>query len=265
MSITKDFSNGLWYEAITGTGTITVGDGGSSVSISSPAGSSARSRYYAIALPGEQLTFSVMARNIPNGLSGFAACFIDIPINTLQNTQAITSEDLQVYTVSAVVPSNLVGPQKIAFGVGSYSALDGSAEFINPVITRAGSHVVMEGFIQFADGGGWTLREDYLNYNVGDIAWNDSDKTLLIKPSVTYDFSEISGTNQFRPTLLISGSPDGNTTEVYSWTGSNTNSNGWCKIQACTHALAPAVPVNLSNATNQTRFCGFRLVMVGDG
>ncbi len=264
MSITKDFSNGLWYEAITGTGTITVGDSGASVSISSPAGSSARSRYYTVGFAGETVSFSVMARNIPNGLSGFAGCWIDTPIDTIQNAQEIKSEDLQVYTVSAVVPSNVLGPQTIAFGVGSYSALDGSAEFLNPVITRSGSGVVMEGMLEFTNGGGWLLREDYANYNVGDIVWNDSDKTLLIKPSVAYAFTDNQG-NNFRPVLQVTGSPDGNTTEVYSWNGSNTNVNGWCKIQACSHALAPAVPVNLSTTTNQTRFCSFRLTTVNNG
>jgi hypothetical protein len=265
MSITKDFSNDQWEEVITGTGTITVQDSGASVLISSPSGSSARSRYYTVALPGETLTFTVQARDMPDGLSGNAGIWIDIPTNSLTNVQQVKSLDLQVYTVSAVVPFHLIGPQQVAFGVGSYAALDGSAEFINPCITRSGSHVVMEGMLNFPNGGGVSLREDYLNVNVGTITWNDSDKTYLIKPSEAFNFSTLGGGIQFRPILFISGSPDGNTTEVYSWAGSNTNASGWIKIQACTHLAAPAVPVNLSNATNQSRFCSFRLLMVGDG
>jgi len=261
MSITKDFSNDLWYESITGTGSITVNDGGASILISSPAGSTARSRYYTMAFAGEKVTFSVMARNMPDGLDGFAGIWIDIPIGDLINVQQVMSEDLQVYTVEAIVPYHLIGPQKIAFGVGSYSELNGSAEFINPVITRSGSHVVMEGFIEFADGGGFILREDYLNYNVGLLEWNVSDQTLKISPSVAYDFQETGGTNQFRPLLTIAGAPDGNNTVVYSWTGSCIGFNAQVKLQACSSTS----PIDLLNATNQTRFCGFRLVMVGDG
>lgn len=265
MSITKDFSNALWSETITGTGTITVQDSGKSVLISSPAGSSARSRYYTNAMAGELLTFTVMARNMPDGLDGYAGIWIDIPINSVKNVQQVKSSDLQVYTVQAVVPHHLIGPQKVAFGVGSYGALDGSAEFINPVITRSGSHVVMEGMLQFNDGGGWELRDDYLNFNVGTITWNDSDKTVLIKPSIAFDFN-VSGEIQYRPLLFITGASDSNFSKrVYSWTGSNTNANGWIKIQACDHKVTPPVPVNLSTSTDGVRYCSFRLVMVGDG
>lgn len=267
MSITKDFSNNSWYKTVTGSGvgSVTVGNSGATVSISSPTGGSARCRYFTNVLPGEKVTFSIQARNVPAGLSGYAAMFIDSPLGSLRNVQLITSDDLQVYTISAIIPYHLVGPQKIAFGIGSYTSLDGSAEFLNPVITRSGSNVVMEGMIQFNSGGGWSVREDYLNYNIGTITWNDADKTVLIKPAIDYQFAETGSTNEFRPILFITGSPDQNTNEVYSWSGSNTSYRGWCKIQACTHAAAPAVPVNLSNATNGNRFCSLRLVMVGNG
>lgn len=265
MSITKDFSKDLWQEKITGTGNINVTEGGSVITIDSPVGNSARSRYHTIAFAGDKLTFTCVAKNIPvGGLNGFAGIWIDIPIDNLINVQEVTSLDSQLVKVEAVVPEHLIGPVRIAYGVGSFSALDGSAEFINPKITRGGSHVVMEGFIEFADGGGFVLREDYLNYNVGTLVWNDSDKTLLISPSVSYDFQDADG-NQFRPLLTIAGAPDGNTTEVYSWTGSCVNLAAQVKLQACTHAAAPAVPVNLDTSTNVKRFCGFRLYMVGDG
>lgn len=260
MSITKDFGNTLWYQEVTGTGSVTIQDGGQSVLISSPSGSSARKRYYTIAMPGERLTFSCLARNIPDGLNGFAGIWIDIPIGTLKNVQQIKSEDLQMYTVEAVVPIHLVGPQKIAFGVGSYSALDGSAEFINPVITRSGTHVVMEGFIQFFATGSFMVRSDYLNYNIGSIGWNPTASTLDITTAELFDFQEGSGLNQFRPIVQVTGAPDGNSTEVLTWTGSCVGFDGKVRIQACN----AAGPINLQ-AVSVDRFVGFRLLMVGDG
>lgn len=259
MSITKDFNNDLWDKDITGTGTVTVGDSGASILISSPSGSTARARYYTVGWPGERLTFTVLARNVPSALTGHAGIFIDSDIGALKNVQQIKSEFLQMYTVEIVVPFHVVGPQRIAFGVGSYSTLDGQAEFMNPVINRSSNGVIMEGMLEFAAGGGWLLREDYQNYNVGAITFDAVSKTLRVNPSVPYNFQDQSG-HQFRPIVQVTGAPDGNTTQVYSWTGSVTGITSIVSIQACA-----STPVDLAGGTVAKRFCSFRVTTVGSG
>ena len=263
MSITKDFSNDLWDERILGTGTVLVDATGDSVFISSPLGSSAIKRYYLYGYAGETITFTVQARNIPSGLAGFAGVFIDIPVGGLKNTQEVSSEDLQMYTVSAVVPATVVGYQKIAVGIGSYGGLDGGAEFISPVITRSGSGVIMTGFLQCPTTANDIpfLRQDYYNHGVGDIQWDATKKVLTVSPSDSYNFIENS--SQFRPTLEVTGSADGNTTEAYFFCGSNTGSTALCNIQAV--SLSTGLPVDLEAAISNTRFVKFTLLSTQTG
>ena len=268
MSITKDFSNDQWREVISGTGSVTVtGDNGYSVVIESPVGSSARKRYYTVGYPGEKVTFTCLARNIPkDGLNGFAGMWIDIPEGTLQNVQLIESLDLKSYTVSAVVPVSFARPQIIAFGVGSFGALDGSAEFIHPIITRQGGGLVMTGFFECPETIGDLpfLREDYYNFGVGDITWDDTLKTVKIKPAEFYEFSvNDPGLLQFRPTCDVTGAPDGNTTESYIFCGSNTDKNGECHIQAV--SLTTNAPVDLEAAFGVKRFFKITLITTSDG
>lgn len=268
MSITKDFSNELWYENIVGTGSVTVtGDNGYSAIIESPSGSSARKRYYTMGYPGEKITFTCLARNIPKaGLNGFAGIWIDIPIGKLQNVQLVESLDLKSYTVSAVVPVHYARPQTIAFGIGSYTDLDGSAEFIHPIITRQGGGLIMTGFFEcpIANGALPFLREDYYNFGVGDITWNNTLQTVEITPAELYNFSFTEGgLNQFRPTCDVTGSPDGNITEAYFFSGGNTSANGECHIQAV--SLTTGAPVNLEAAFGVKRFFKMTLTTTGDG
>ena len=261
MSITKDFNNELWYETVSGDGTAVVGDAGASIICSASSGSRAYRRYYFVARAGEKITIKVWAKNNPAaGKTGYATLFLDTPISQLINKVEIRSDEARLYTLSITVPQKFVNPTKMAFGIGSYTSLDGSAEFWRPEFYRSGSNIVMQGTIKFPSGGGAEIVPDFINNGIGNISYRSTDVGYRFEPSELFAFDESTGVNQFRPIVTISGGSEGNSVEPYIWYISKVNNVGWCLIQAV--SLTTGAPVNLSTSTNQDRFVFFKMEMI---
>lgn len=259
MSLTKNFDNGQWFTTQQGDGTIVTSEAGRVVTCKASTGlNRAYKKYYVVALPGETITFSCFARNrSADGFDGFARVWIDNKDGLEADFVEVRTDDTNLYTVSATIDITADGPQRVFFAVGVFGSIQGSADFFEPSWERSGSNVLMKGVFELPDGGGITLREDFNNYNIGTITWIDSIKSYQIQPKLPYDFSDtevVPFDIQFKPVASLVGAPNGNTVECYSWTGTASNNVSWVNVQACTHALAPAVPVNLSTSTNEDRF-----------
>ena len=271
MSLTKDFNNGNWFDTLEGDGSISTSEGGKVLSCSASTGlNRAYKKYYTIAMPGETVTFSCFARNkSEDGFTGYARLFIDDLNTTLADSVEIKCDDTTQYTVSLTIPTTSL-PSRVFFGLGVYGSIEGSADFFEPTLHRSGGNVVMMGTLEFPDGGGCNIRQDFINYNIGTIRWVGSNQAWLLEPELPFEFSDTETTAldiQFKPHLSLSPSFEGNDNEVYTWYAGGVNNVGWIQIQACTMGVSPDyIPerVNLAAETNQTRFVQFKLEMVGN-
>jgi len=271
MSLTKDFDNGNWFDVLQGDGIISTSEGGRVLNCSASTGlNRAYKKYYTVVMPGETVTFSCFARNkSEDGFAGYARLFIDDLNTTLADSVEIKCDDTTQYTVSLTIPTT-ASPSRVFFGLGVYGSIEGSADFFEPTLHRTGGNVVMMGTLEFPDGGGCILREDFINYNVGTIRWIAGNQTWLLEPELPFDFSDTETTQfdiQFRPNISLTPSFDGNDDEVYTWYAGGVNNVGWIQIQACTMGtISTDVPtrVDLNTATNKTRFVSFKLEMIGN-
>lgn len=267
MPITKDFDNAQWFETKDGSGFVGTSDSGGTLTCRATGIDRAYKKYYIIAMPGEVLTFSCYAKNrVQDGIAGFARMWIDNRDGTEEDFATIESSELGFYQVAMTVDSTATGPQRVFFGLGVFGSIEGSADYLEPTMHRSGSNIVMQGQLELPNGGGFILRSDSTNYNVGDIEWRASTQTYRIKPKLPFNFSDqeiVPFDIQFRPLTQVTASYDGNLTEPYVWYGLASNNVAWLELQAV--SLATGLPVNLSASTNLTRFVNFIVTMEDGG
>lgn len=220
-----------WLATTSGAGTVVFSEGGKVVNCDAVAGDRAFLQYFTAGWPGDSFEFSVIARNIDTGKSGWAEVFVDSP-TTRRDEARVTTIEPETITIRYDVPLAASSIRVVAFGIGVDSPTDGSAEFMLPRIRRLDDRIFLRGTFKAAAGGGMVVHPTLPSFNVNDasIIWDATNLEMVVTPRETTTFL-VSG-KSFKPAVYATGGPDNSGADPVIWNVGKVLSDGTFSIQA---------------------------------
>lgn len=231
----QDFSK-HWYTTTSGSGAVTH-PGYKVVRTVGSVNNAAYVAYETMAFPGEIIVFTVYGRMLAMSGGFYPRVFLDAPNGFNRCRIDVDSPDWQLYKVSYQIPLTEVNPILIKVGVGSYSSIGGSAEFVRPQLevrneAVGASRVIASGCITVASGGSSvTMNSSYKYHGFGTLGYTAANKQIDMSLNGVYDFSSSLQTS--RPNIYLQSFSDGDTTDgLLIWKPTSILDTGAFKIEA---------------------------------
>jgi len=253
--LSRFLNDSTWVLTQTGGAVVTPSDSGKTMNLAAITNDAAFIINSVVAWPGDSFEFSVLARNIETGKTGFGEVIIDSPPGVRRQEIRIESKSLKPYTLRYDVPVGAEGLRVIDFVLGVDTPTDGSAEYTLPLLFKTkGDNIFLSATYKIASAGGITLLSTVkpFNTNAADLvgSWDGTNIWFLITPTET---SASLFANGIKPILQFSASAGNSNSKPITWNIEGLTDSGAFHIQALDE-LGARIDLNANDALRPDLF-----------